>query len=235
MKLLTIDTATRYGSVAVASDEGVLAERRFMAERSSASRLPLIIRECMDEASLEMRHLEGIGVAVGPGSFTGLRVGVAAAKGLAYALDLPVAGFSSLAMLAMNFPFAAHPLCMLHDARKNEVYAGRYLMGSYPELLASEEAITPKILLQRISGPTIFAGEGAKVYGDLIRDVMGEDAIFPDPIHHLPRPANAVALTRRILSAGGGVSSETLLPVYLRLSEAELARAAAMCAESDSG
>jgi tRNA threonylcarbamoyladenosine biosynthesis protein TsaB len=224
MKLLVIDTTSRNGIVAIGDDRGVLAEQLFAAERSAAALLPLLIRQAMDDARLEMSALQGIAVATGPGSFTGLRVGVAAAKGLAYALTLPVAGFSSLALLAMNFPFAANPVCILHDARKHEVYAGLYRMTDHPLPLAPEEAVPPEILAQRIKEPTIFAGEGASVYADLLRAALGEMAIFSDPVHNAPRGAAALALGLRVFASGGQKGPESLLPVYLRLSEAELSR-----------
>lgn len=235
MKLLVIDTTSRCGSLAIADDTGILAERQFLAERSVADRLPLLIRQAMEEARLDMAALEGIGVAVGPGSFTGLRVGVAAAKGLAYALRVPVAGYSSLAMLAMNFPYAAHPVFCLQDARKQEVYAGLYRVTDQPLLLAPEAALPPAAIAERITEPTILAGEGAMVYADLLRQRLGELALFPDPVHHRTRGVNGIALARRIFAAGGGVGAQTLQPRYLRLSEAELSRLQRPGVGSDSG
>lgn len=235
MNLLVIDTTSRNGIVAIGNEGGVLAERFFTAERSAAALLPLLIRQAIDDARLEMTALEGIAVAVGPGSFTGLRVGVAAAKGLAYALSLPVAGFSSLALLAMNFPFAANPVCILHDARKQEVYAGLYRMTDQPLPLAAEEAVAPEILVRRIKEPTIFAGEGASVYRELLHDTLGDVAIFSDSSHNMPRGAAALALGRLVFASGGQSSPDSLLPVYLRLSEAELSRRGGALAGSDSG
>jgi tRNA threonylcarbamoyladenosine biosynthesis protein TsaB len=146
-----------------------------------------------------------------------------------------VAGYSSLALLAMNVPFAPHPVCCLHDARKQEVYAGLYRVTDHPSPLAPEEALSPAALVRRITEPTIFAGEGARVYGGLLREALGELAIFPDPVYHQGRGANGVALARRIFTDGGGVGAEKLLPRYLRLSEAELSRSERGGTGGDSG
>jgi tRNA threonylcarbamoyladenosine biosynthesis protein TsaB len=235
MKILVMDTTTRNGSLAIADGPAVLAERQFLAERSVADLLPLLIRQSLDDAGLRMQDLEGVGVAVGPGSFTGLRVGVAAAKGIAYALRIPVAGYSSLAMLAMNFPSAAHPVLCLHDARKQEVYAGLYRVTDHPVLLAPEAAMAPVDLGRLVTEPTILAGDGAVVYADQLRRTLGELAILPDPSCHRSRGINGIPLALRVFGDGGGVGAEALLPRYLRLSEAELSRALQRAGGSDSG
>lgn len=118
MKLLTIDTSTSTCGVSLTIGERVVSEYLLNSEKTPASRLLRLIDMALSEAGLGITELDGIGVALGPGSFTGLRIGVATVKGLALAAKKPVAGFSSLAMLAMNIPWAAHQVCPMFDAKK---------------------------------------------------------------------------------------------------------------------
>jgi tRNA threonylcarbamoyladenosine biosynthesis protein TsaB len=224
LRILVIDTSTRYGGVAVARGDGILAERLSVSERTIAARLPTLVQEVLADAGMTMAELQGVGVVVGPGSFTGVRVGVACAKGIAYALGIPVAPCSSLELLAMNFPHAGHPVCVMLDARKGEVYAACYEVGTLPQLLTQEAAIAPEMLIATVKVPTIFAGEGALVYRGLLESSLGDLAIIADPVFSVPRPAHAIPLVSGLFRSGRGQGAEALLPVYLRQSEAEIAR-----------
>ena len=121
MNLLTIDTSTSACSVALTSGERLVAECLVNQEKQSASRLLECVDTVLRMSGFTVADLDGFGVALGPGSFTGVRIGIATVKGLALAARKRVAGFSSLAMLAMNLPWAACPVCPMFDARKNEV------------------------------------------------------------------------------------------------------------------
>jgi tRNA threonylcarbamoyladenosine biosynthesis protein TsaB len=171
-----------------------------------------------------LADLDGFGIALGPGSFTGLRVGVATVKGLSLATGKPVAGFSSLAMLAMNLPWAAHPVCPMFDARKKEVYAGLYECRELPRSLIPDTVLPPDKFLEKISGPTIFVGEGAVRYRDQICNRLGEHALFAPSSVQLPRASAGAVLAADSFARGETVPLPLLLPVYIRLSEAELAR-----------
>lgn len=235
MKIITIDTTTRYGSIAIADGNVLLAEQLFIAGRSAAILLPQLIHKTVELARLTMDQLEGVGVAIGPGSFTGLRVGVAAAKGVAYSRDLPMAGFSSLALLALNFPHSSHQVCALHDARRHEVYAGLYSVTDSPLPLRPEAAISPEELVETIHETTIFTGEGATAYRILLEGRLGELARFASPMQSVPRAANAISLAQNVFEAGKAVSPDKILPLYLRLSEAEITRQAKASLLPESG
>jgi tRNA threonylcarbamoyladenosine biosynthesis protein TsaB len=121
------------------------------------------------------------------------------------------------------------------DARKGEVYACRYDVGCLPLPITEEAAIAPRCLVSHITAPTIFAGEGALVYRELLVTSLGELAIIPDPVFHLPRPGHIIPLVAKLFSAGEGQRPEETLPVYLRQSEAELARRNRVLDAGDSG
>lgn len=224
LRILVIDTSTRYGGVAVAEGEKILAERLSVSERTIAARLPTLVEEVLADAGLTMAELQGVGVVVGPGSFTGVRVGVACAKGIAYALDIPVAPCSSLELLAMNFPHASHPVCVMLDARKGEVYAACFEVTTLPRPLTEQVAISPEKLISTVEVPMIFAGEGALVYRGLLESSLGNLAFIADPVFSVPRPAHAIPLVTGLLRSGKGQGAATVLPIYLRQSEAEIAR-----------
>jgi tRNA threonylcarbamoyladenosine biosynthesis protein TsaB len=225
MKLLTIDTSSSCCSVALTNDETLLGEYLLAGGKGVSSRLFDSIERLMADCGVAMNDIDGFGVAQGPGAFTGLRVGIAAVKGLALATGKPIAGFSSLAMLAMNIPLSPLPLCALYDARKNEVYAGFYSTTTgFAQQIRPDIVIPPDALAEFITEPTIFVGDGAIRYREQLTALLGDLAILAPSHAHLPRASNGAMLAYTALQRGDSVSSFNLLPVYLRLSEAELAK-----------
>ena len=164
--------------------------------------------------------------------FTGVRGGVATVQGLALAAGKPCAGFSSLALLAMNFPLSSHPVCPLLDARKSEVYAALYdCSAAIPVPLLCDCVMTPVALIDRIISTTdkavVFAGEGALRYSDLIAERMADRAILAPFPFHTAHAANAALLALGMFSRGECLEPFQLLPVYLRASDAEINRTTA--------
>ncbi|MCM2357989.1 MAG: tRNA (adenosine(37)-N6)-threonylcarbamoyltransferase complex dimerization subunit type 1 TsaB [Geobacteraceae bacterium] len=224
MKLLTIDTSTSCCSVALTNGEELVSDYLVNQGKTLSSRLLDCVDLMLRGAGLAVDELDGFGVALGPGAFTGLRVGIATVKGLALAAGKPVAGFSSLAMLAMNLPWAAHPVCPMFDARKKEVYAGLYDCRDLPVPLAGDRVVAPDRLLETLDGPVIFVGEGAVRYRELIVARLGENALFAPCSANLPRASAGALLAGRAFARGEAASAALLAPVYIRPSEAELAR-----------
>jgi tRNA threonylcarbamoyladenosine biosynthesis protein TsaB len=224
LKLLIIDTSTSTCSVALTKNAELLAEYLLDSDITLSEQLLKNLDCILRSAGLVMDALDGIGVALGPGSFTGLRVGAATVKGLALATNKPVVGFSSLAMLAMNLPLAAYPVCPMLDARKKEVYTALYRCGELPEVIISDCVSSPAVFLDRITATTIFAGSGALKYRDLITAQLGEKAIFAPPQCHRPRASVGALLAHNAFLRGEAVPLSALNPVYIRPSEAEIAR-----------
>lgn len=224
MKLLTVDTSISACSVALTGGGRLLGEYLLNLDRTLSERLIRSIDLLLKDVGLAVADLDGFGVALGPGSFTGLRIGVATVKGLALATGKPVVGFSSLAMLAMNLPWALHPVCPMFDARKQEVYTALYSCRELPEALAADCVVAPADFLERVNGPAIFVGEGAFRYRELIRERMGERALFAPGSAGLPRASAGALLARDAFARGATIPLATLAPVYIRPSEAELAK-----------
>lgn len=222
MKLLTIDTSTTAFSVALTCDGALVAEYLLNQDRTHGRRLYDGVDAVLQGAGLTVMDLDGFGIALGPGSFTGLRVGVATVKGLALATGKPVAGFSSLAMLAMNLPWSELPVCPMFDARKNEVYAALFQCQGLPTQMIAETVIPPAEFLTRITKPTIFIGEGAMRYRELIEARCGENALFPPPGVNVPRASSGAHLAEDFFRQGKTAPLAAISPVYIRPSEAEL-------------
>jgi tRNA threonylcarbamoyladenosine biosynthesis protein TsaB len=222
--LLTLDTATGTGSVAVSRGELLLGETILNVHSTHSDRLLPSLHRLLQELDLDLPRIEAFAVVLGPGSFTGLRVGVATVQGLALGSGRPVIGVSSLQTLAMQAPFASLPVCTLLDARKNEVYAGLFHWnGNVAVPLRPEAVLSPDDLLDSLEGETIFVGSGAVAYRTLIVRRLGRLAHFLPWSLNLPRASQAAVLALADWRDGKQlVPLAHLLPRYIRPSEAEL-------------
>ncbi len=226
MRLLGIETSTLMGSVALLDDDVVVAEYSLNVATTHSERLLVTIHRLLDESGSTLASLDGLAVAVGPGSFTGLRIGLATAKGLAFASDLPLVGVPTLDALAWGVPFAADPVCPLLDAKKGEVYTAlyRHRRGEM-ERLSDYRALSPDRLLSELEGPVCFLGDGVLPYRDQIVNAIGDRASFVPAARRYPSGACVAELGARRLSEGGVWDPAALVPLYIRPSEAELAKA----------
>jgi tRNA threonylcarbamoyladenosine biosynthesis protein TsaB len=224
VKILTIDTSSNCSSVALSDGPSLLGECILGEDRCASGRLLDSISKLLAAAGLVPDDLDAFAVSLGPGSFTGVRVGIATVKGLAIATGKPVVGFSSLAMLAMNFPFSAAQVAPMFDARKSEVYAALYRCGSLPELVSPDAVVAPAQFLAAIDRPTLCVGEGALRYRDLICSTLGDLALFPPWHANLPRASAGAVIALDAALKGNFTPLAQLNPTYLRASEAELAK-----------
>lgn len=223
MRILAVQTATPAGSVALTDEGRLLGELFLDVRRPHGEWLLRAIDQLLNEAGMSVGDLDGFGVTVGPGSFTGLRVGLATVKGLAMATGKPIAGVSTLRTLALQAPHAVSPVCTLLDARKKEVYAGTFVWREgEPCSIGPEKVLPPERLLEELTGPLLFVGDGATVYRPLIIRRLGSQAHFLPAACDSPRAAHAALLATRKFETGEGCSAAEVNPVYIRPSEAEL-------------
>ena len=225
MRILTVDTSTNVFSIALSEDSKVLCEESGDAGPSTSAAIPSLIRSLFQHAGFQPQDLDAFAVTVGPGSFTGVRIGIALVKGLAYATGKPVVPISSLELLAMNAEKSAVPVCTMFDARKGEVYTATFSFANGLKQISVEKAADPLSVIDETAETTLFIGDGAIRYQDLICGRLGRQAIYPEEQLHRPRASAAVPLAIRQFRSGATVSPFDLLPRYLRLSEAELSRA----------
>jgi tRNA threonylcarbamoyladenosine biosynthesis protein TsaB len=230
VNILAIDTSTSMATIAIAVGERIAAESIFNTDRTLSARLIPEIERLLALAGLAVADIDLFAASVGPGSFTGVRGGVATAQGLALAGGKACVGFSSLTLLAMNFPLAAHPVCSLRDARKSEVYAALFDCSStIPEAQICDCVLPPDrfldLLCETTIDPVVFCGDGALRYRDLIAERMGRQALFaPFPLN-TTHASNGALLALHAFRNGGVLEPSRLLPTYLRASDAEINRA----------
>jgi tRNA threonylcarbamoyladenosine biosynthesis protein TsaB len=231
--VLGIETSSVHGGVALVGTEGLIAEQVLNLEVTYSERLLPAIDRVLADVGLTAAELGGLAVAIGPGSFTGLRIGLSTAKGLAAASGVPLVGVPTLPALAWSLPFCRYPICPILDARKGEVYCAlfRWEQASLVQVL-EDVAVRPRLLAESITEPTVFVGDGVAAYGDVLTQVLGSRAIFPPPPLRGARPAATAALGRERLMRGERDDPSGLVPRYLRPSEAELKRAAATAGQA---
>lgn len=226
MHILGIDTATRVAGAAVIGEGRLISERFIHNLQTHSQNIIPMIQQVMDDAGITPQDLDGIAVTGGPGSFTGLRIGMSVAKTMALVLDIPVIAVSTLEVLAWNIYRTAGLICPVLDAKKTEVYTCIYKSGEHGlEELIKPAALSIDALVEEISrfeGPVTFLGDGVPVYGEMISEKLGGRALFAAKINSFPRASAAaeLGLVRLIESKHG--DSTFLQPVYLRKSEAEV-------------
>ncbi len=224
MKILGIDTSTRCGSIGLIDEREVISEYLLNIPVTHSERLLGAIDHLLKEARCQMEELDGWAISLGPGSFTGLRIGVSTVKGLAYATRKPVAGVSSLDVLASQISPTPYLICPILDARKGEVYAAfyRYDETSLLKRCSDDHAMKPEDLVKNIKEKVIFVGDGANTYGDYLKNSLSPFALFPNPSLHLPHGSAVAKLGSKLLRKGDRLDVKTFTPIYVRASEAEI-------------
>jgi tRNA threonylcarbamoyladenosine biosynthesis protein TsaB len=223
MTVLALDTTTRKTSCAVSAGPRVIAEHVGDHDGPVAERVPAELVTVLADARLVLRDVDVFAVTTGPGSFTGLRIGIAAMQGLAFAMGKPLVGISGLDALAQigRSEAPAWRVATWVDAWRGEVYASLYVDGRET---SAPCVARPDALLPELSGsPTLFIGDGALAFRDIITAALGPDArLASDPV---PALARQVALLASAAAAGGVMPApHEIRPLYVRRTDAELAR-----------
>jgi len=213
--LLAIDTATEACSAALLLGD-TLIERSEIAPRRHAELILPMIESLLAEAGIGRRQLDGIAVGRGPGAFTGVRLAISAAQGIALALDIPVIPVSSLAALAMQAPDNGADLLAVIDARMGEIYAGTFRrVDGVMESIGDERVVTAASLHLPPANAWNVIGTGWLSYREAISAVMSTQPLWAEGERY-PQAADIARLAAPIAAAGGGVAADLALPVYLR-------------------
>ncbi len=235
MLVLALDTTTRAGSMALMRDGRLLEERTGDPARTHGARLPGEILDMLGRHGLTLHDVDLYGVAAGPGSFTGLRIGIAAVQGLAFAAGRPVVGVSALEALARRTLRDGTGEALLGtwmDAQREEVFSALWAVtpGASADagLGAVEEAAvgSPGAALERWRArpdqrPLVLVGDGALRYRDLVASVAPEVRVVPQ----VPLLAGTIALMAAAQAAAGAATGPSAIqPIYVRRPDAELAR-----------
>jgi len=224
MKVLGIDTSTSCGAMGLIDDGEVISDYLLNLPVTHSERLLGAIEFVLREARCPIENIDGWAIALGPGSFTGLRIGVSTVKGLALATGKPVAGVSILDVLASQIAPTPYLICPILDARKKEIYTAfyRYEEGSSLKRQSDYQAIRPENLVKKITEPTIFLGDGVKTYGDFLLNSLASSAIFPPAPLHVSHGSMVAKLGFELLRKGKHLNLSTFSPLYIRPSEAEM-------------
>ena len=227
MLILAFETSAKAASVALLEDGKLLGESYQNTGLTHSQTIMVMAEDLLKQCGKTVADLSGIGVANGPGSFTGIRIGVAAAKGFAWGAELPCCGVSTLEAMAVSLGVWQGYGCPVMDARRSQVYNALFHVdcGKYTRI-RDDRAISLLELgedVKNLSEPIFLVGDGSVLcYNALSEMVPG--LVLP-PEHRLHQRAAGVALeAERMLKSGGSFPGEALVPNYLRLSQAERER-----------
>jgi len=188
-----------------------------------AERLMPSIEWLMKASGISIHEIDAFAVSIGPGSFTGLRIGLSTVKGFSYATGKPVVPVRTLDAFARTLPFCSYPICPLFDARKNEVYAALYRWEDNTcKKVLPETAISPVELMKEIHERTVFMGEGARLYRETISGALHGNAVFAPASMMSPSASTVAEIAAEKIALGLIADPVSLTPFYLRKSEAEV-------------
>lgn len=236
MKILALDSSGLVASVAIVEDDDLIAEYDIQYKKTHSQTLLPMLDEIKKMIDLDMSALDAVALAAGPGSFTGLRIGSATAKGLGLALSIPLIEIPTLEGLAYNLYGAREYICPIMDARRGQVYTGVYefiknediekdgylLKEVEPQCAVGIEEIAAK--LNRLGKEVIFLGDGVPVFREQLRFLMEVPYHFAPAHLNRQRAASVAALGSIYYKSGKIVDAKDHAPIYLRLSQAERER-----------
>lgn len=239
MNILAIDASGIAGSVAYIRD-GKLAGEYYICHKLTHSETIMPMLEHMrDLIGVDLEQLDAIAVTSGPGSFTGLRIGVTTAKALALALNIPVVGIPTLDALAHNMTHTSATICPIMDARRNQVYTAVYKWeGKELHRLTDHLACDMDAHLEMLASrgeEILFLGDGVDVYKEKIVAQLGDKALFAPGFLNLQRASTLAEVACKAYERGESCDAASFVPIYLRKSQAEREREERLAKEQNSG
>ena len=215
MNLLAIDTSTKQLGAAVRRGEQLLASYDALGELTHAVELPAVVTRVLQAAQMTLRDIEAIAVDIGPGSFTGLRIGLSFVKALAFPRRIPVVGVPSMDVLASQVPFLSGPVCVVLDAKQKNVYGALYQLEDGRITRHSDYLLGPvDRLLSLITEPTIFLGDGCALYWPRIIERCPQ-AQQADAELSWPRASTLARLGVERFAQDRHEDASRLVPLYL--------------------
>lgn len=217
MNILAIDTSSIYASSAIMRDGIVVFEKVFSSGLvHSKSVLPLI-EDALNSVNMDISEIDVFACVAGPGSFTGVRIGACAIKGLAQSLDKPCARINTLDCLSLNSE--AEYVCPIMDARRGQVYCAVYKDG---QIIRDYDVCPIEDVLDFVKDKKcVFTGDGIYVFKEVIEKALGENALFTKPQHTFVRASSALYIAQKYSEEGKLVSAAALDAIYLRKPQAE--------------
>lgn len=224
MKILGIDTSSMAASVAVIEDNKLICKYTINTKKTHSQKLMPMIENMLGLSDLNVREIDAIAVCEGPGSFTGIRIGMATAKAIAHVNDIPVIGVNSLEALAANMNLCDKKICSILDAQRNQVYTGRYQYEG-TKLVEIKEIGIQQIdeLLEELSQSGeqwILVGEAVYKYEDKIREISNIE--IPAASNNVTKAGSLCSVAKVKFDEGKDIfDCYTVNPLYIRKSQAE--------------
>lgn len=225
MKVLGIDTSSLAASVAVIEDNKLICEYTVNTKKTHSQKLMLMIENMFKVSDLDINEMDMIAVCEGPGSFTGLRIGMSTAKAISHVNNLPIVGVNSLELLAGNMNLSEKKICSILDAQKTQVYMGQYKYenGQLVEL-KNIDVVEIDDLIEELKSSNeewIIVGEAVYKYEDKLRQVS--NISIPAPSHNVSKASSLCVVARNKYKNNINVNDcYTINPVYIRKSQAEV-------------
>ncbi|CRZ35451.1 tRNA threonylcarbamoyladenosine biosynthesis protein TsaB [Herbinix hemicellulosilytica] len=237
MIILALDSSGLVASVAVASEEALLAEYTFNYKKTHSQTLLPMLDEVVRMLDLDLADIDAIAVTAGPGSFTGLRIGSATAKGLGLALKKPIVSVPTLDCMAYNLYGTDMLICPMMDARRDQIYTGLYEFSNDEfKVITPQKAVSIDEIIEEVNKTgrkTVFLGDGVPVHKEKITRQITTEYVFA-PVHmNRQRAGSLAALGIEYFKAGRIESAADHQPVYLRMSQAERERAERLKRENE--
>lgn len=223
MRILAVDTSSNVATAAVMEDNTLLGEYILNHKKTHSQKIMVMIEQLLADLELTVQDIDLFAASVGPGSFTGLRIGVATVKALAHAAGKRVVSVGTLEALAYNVPHAEHIIVPIMDARRNNVFTASYIWDEGFKEIGEPEAISIEECVESCGEflDTIFVGDGVAVHGEYIREKLGEHAIFPHGAVIGARASSVAACAMEKAKRGDTQSYLEMKPYYIRKSQAE--------------
>ena len=228
MRILALDSSGLVATVAIVEDDQTIAEYTVNYKKTHSQTLLPMLDEIVRMTEFDLSTIDAIAVAGGPGSFTGLRIGSATAKGLGLALDKPIIHVPTVDGMAYNLFGVCGLICPIMDARRNQVYTGIYRHENEFQVVEAQMAISVEELIVKLNqyGEKVtFLGDGVPVYGGLLEGGMEVDYSFAPAHVNRQRAAAVGALGMKYFVEGKMEAAREHQPDYLRISQAERERA----------
>ncbi len=224
MKILALDTSAKAASVCLAQEDKIIGEFFINTALTHSQTLVPMVEQLCQNTGTPLNSLDAVAVNAGPGSFTGVRIGVAAAKGLAFQNSLPCVSVSTLESMAYNMLGSHCIVCAVMDARCSQVYNALFrVSGSRVERLCDDRAVSLtdlKLCLQEYSEKVVLVGDGAQICNKFLADSL--ENVTMAPMNQVNQTASSVACAAfELINGGKTLTPAELMPVYLRLPQAQ--------------
>ena len=224
MKILGIDTSTMAANVAVLEDDKLICEYTINTKKTHSQKLMPMIENMLKLSDLEIKDIDAIAICVGPGSFTGLRIGMATAKAMAHVNNIPLIGVNSLEILGTNMDLCNRKICSILDAQRNQVYMNKYILEDNKIKELEEISIKPiDELLEELSSSDdkwVLVGEAVYKYKEKIESIS--NITIPSPANNITKASSLCLVGRDKMLANEDVyNCYDINPMYIRKSQAE--------------